>query len=622
MPILTDTKVLKDMATRIRIHSIDSTSAANSGHPTTSSSCAEILAVLFFNTMRYKVSEPKDPSSDRLVLSKGHAAPALYGAWVENGLIPREELKRSRQIDCDLEGHPTPRLSFVDVGTGSLGQGLSVASGMAYVGKYVDKSDYRTYCLTGDGEFAEGAIWEAATFAGFHKLDNLVLVIDVNRLGQSEETMIGHNLEIYKKRLDVFDFESFIVDGHNVEELVNAFDTAASVKGKPTAIIAKTFKGKDFPCIENKDNWHGKPLGGESERVLTHLRTLLSITCSEFNFTIPPPTCTVPTVDISKMSLSSPPDYQKGYLLATRSAYGTALVKLIHTTPRIICFDGDMKNSTFSLDVKKYNSENFVECYIAEQNMVGVAVGAACRGRTVAFVSTFGAFLTRAFDQIRMAAISQSNINICGSHAGVSIGEDGASQMALEDLAMFRTIPYCTVFYPADVVATERAIELAANTTGITYIRTSRPPAPVIYANDQEFSIGKAIVVQSSANDQALVIGGGITLHEAIAAASQLAEEGVGVRIMDLFTIKPIDKEGIIKNAKDVGGRIIVVEDHYPEGGIGEAVLSAVAQERDICVKHAAIPKLPHSGKCADLLEHYGINTKHIIQYVRELIQK
>lgn len=620
MPFLTEPRILKELATRIRIHSVVCTSAANSGHPTTSSSCAEILAVLFFNTMRYLVSEPRDPASDRLVLSKGHAAPALYGAWVENGLIPLEKLMTVRQLGSDLEGHPTPRLSFVDVGTGSLGQGLAIANGMAYVGKYIDKTDYRVYCLIGDGESAEGSIWESIAFAGFYKLDNLVLIIDVNRLGQSDPTMIGHNVDIYEKRISAFDFNTYIVDGHDVEALVQAFDKAASVKGKPTAVIAKTFKGKNFPGIEDQGNWHGKALGAETDKVLEYLRSLLKIPCKEFKFTIPPPVCTVPTADITNNVLASPPNYKLGESLATRSAYGAALVKLVKINQRVISLDGDMKNSTFSEQVRKYNSDNHIECYIAEQNMIGVAIGAACRDRTIAFVSTFAAFITRAFDQIRMAAISQSNINICGSHAGVSIGEDGASQMALEDIAMFRSIPGCTIFYPGDVVATEKAVELASNTKGITFIRTNRPPTRVFYSNEQIFEIGKANVVYTSTQDRVLVIGGGVTLIEALDAAAKLSDMGIAIRVLDLFTIKPIDKQGIIKHATEVGGRILVIEDHYPEGGIGEAVISAVAEETNICVKHIAVREVPRSGKTADLLDYYGLNAKHIVEYVKQML--
>jgi len=617
----TDLQTLKDLATRIRIHSVESTTAAGSGHPTTSSSIAEILSVLFFRTMRYKVSAPRDPSSDRFVLSKGHAAPALYGAWVENGCVPAAELKKLRQLGCDLEGHPTPRLNFVDVGTGSLGQGLAVAAGMAYLGKYIEQASYRVYCLIGDGESAEGSIWESVNFASHYNLDNLVLILDANRLGQTQATMVGHEIDLYKRRLEAFDFNTLAVDGHNVAALVQAFDTAASVKGKPTAIIAKTYKGRDFPNIEDKENWHGKPLGGETDRVIQHLKALIK-NQGKLNFTIPPPLSEVAPVTITNVKLSSPPNYKQGQLMASRAAYGTALVKLAESNPRVVALDGDMSNSTFSEAMKKFGPKNFIECFIAEQNLVGVAMGVSCRDRTIAFVSTFAAFFTRAFDQLRMAAISQSNINICGSHCGVSIGEDGPSQMALEDLAMFRSIPGCTVFYPSDVVAVERAVELAANTKGITFIRTARAPTAVVYSNDQVFEVGKANVVFSTNKDHVLIIAAGVTLHEALIAAKDLSKGGIGVRVLDPFTIKPIDKAGIIKNAKEAGNRILIVEDHYPEGGIGEAVLSALAEERNIYVKHVAIPRVPRSGKPADLLNYYKIDAKNIVNHVDEVLKK
>ncbi|XP_050308046.1 transketolase-like protein 2 [Anthonomus grandis grandis] len=620
MPLVTDAQVLKDLATRIRILSVKSTSAANSGHPTTSSSAAEILSVLFFNTMRYTTCSPKDISSDRFVLSKGHAAPALYAAWVENGVIPEAELLKLRQLGSDLEGHPTPRLNFIDVGTGSLGQGLSNAAGMAYVTKNYDNIDARIYCLIGDGECAEGSIWEAIQFISYYNLDNLVLIIDVNRLGQSEPTALGHDLESYKSRLAAFGWNSLAVDGHNVEDLVKAFDTASATKGKPTAIIAKTFKGRDFPDIEDKEGWHGKPLGKETERVLEHLEGLL-VNKGKLKFTIPKPITKAPAISIENIKLASPPNYKLGQCLATRNAYGTALVKLAKSNPRVIALDGDMKNSTFSEDLKKFDNTKYIECFIAEQNMVGVAIGAACRDRTVAFVSTFGAFLARAYDQIRMGAISQSNVNFVGSHCGVSIGEDGASQMGLEDISMFRSIPGSTVFYPADAVAAERAIELAANTPGITFTRTNRPATKIIYPNDQEFQVGKSNVLMSTTNDKVLFIGGGVTLMEGLKAAEELATQKIGVRVLDLFTIKPIDQEGIIKNAKECGGRILVVEDHYPEGGIGEAVLTAVSEERDMYVKKVAVPRVPRSGTPAQVLDYYGLTAKHIVNYVLEVIK-
>ncbi|KAK4872291.1 hypothetical protein RN001_016415 [Aquatica leii] len=612
---------LKDIANKLRIHSVTSTQSSNSGHPTSCASIAEILSVLFFNTMRYKVHEPRDPSSDRFVLSKGHAAPILYAAWAETGLFPVSDLQNLRKFDSDLEGHPTPRLSFIDVGTGSLGQGLAISAGMAYVGKNYDKASYRVYCLIGDGESAEGSIWESIHFGGYYKLDNLCAIFDINRLGQSEPTSLEHNVDVYQKRLEAFGWHAIVVDGHNVEELVKAFHVATTIKDKPTALIAKTMKGKNFPKIENLENWHGKPLGDQANVVLDHLKGLIKNPGNNQIQPKKPLKEDAPVVDISNIKLSAPPSYKIGEQVATRAAYGTGLAKIAENNSRVIALDGDMKNSTYSEKIKKVDPKRFIECFIAEQNLVGVAIGAACRDRTVAFVSTFATFLTRAFDQIRMGAISQTNVNFVGSHCGVSIGEDGPSQMGLEDIAMFRTVPGSTVFYPADAVSCERAVELAANTKGICFIRTNRPATSVIYPNDQVFAIGKANILKKSNKDQVLVIGGGVTIQEALNAADELSLAGIGVRIMDPFTVKPIDKDGIIKNAKEVGGRIITVEDHYPQGGLGEAVLSAVAEEKDIVVKKLAIPVVPHSGTPAALLDHYGISAKHIVTAVQQILK-
>ncbi|KAK5639248.1 hypothetical protein RI129_011740 [Pyrocoelia pectoralis] len=612
-------QVLEDIANRLRIHSITSTSACNSGHPTSCSSIAEILSVLFFNTMRYKVLEPRDPSSDRFVLSKGHAAPILYAAWAEAGLFPVSDLQKLRRLESDLEGHPTPRLNFIDVGTGSLGQGLAIAAGMAFVGKNYDKANYRVYCLIGDGESAEGSIWESIHFASYYKLDNLCAIFDVNRLGQSEPTSLEHNVDVYQKRLEAFGWQAIVIDGHNVEEIVKAFHVASTTSDKPTALIAKTFKGKNFPKIEDLENWHGKPLGDQANIVIQHIESMIKNKGPLKIQPRRPIEDDVPPVDILNIKLSSPPSYKIGESVATRQAYGTALAKIAENNSRVIALDGDMKNSTYSEKIKKVDSNRFVECFIAEQNLVGVAIGAACRDRTVAFVSTFATFLTRAFDQIRMGAISQTNVNFVGSHCGVSIGEDGPSQMGLEDIAMFRAIPGSTVFYPADAVACERAVEFAANTKGICFIRTNRPATSVVYQNDQTFAIGKANILKKSNKDTVLIIGGGVTVQEALKAAEELAMSGVNVRVMDPFTVKPIDKDAIIKHAKEVGGRIITVEDHYPQGGLGEAVLSAVAEERDIIVKKLAIPTIPHSGPPSALLEYYGISTKHIVAAAQEI---
>ncbi|GAB1869270.1 transketolase [Camponotus japonicus] len=617
----TSMEKLQDIAHTLRIDCVRATEASKSGHPTSCSSMAEIMSVLFFHTMRYKISAPRDPSSDRFILSKGHAAPILYAAWAEAGLFPSSELLNLRKFDSDLEGHPTPRLNFVDVGTGSLGQGLSVAAGMAYVGKNYDKASYRVYCLIGDGETAEGSIWEALHFSSYYKLDNLCAIFDINRLGQSEPTSLQHNMEVYRKRLEAFGFNALVVDGHDVEELAKAFHEAHNTKGRPTAILAKTFKGKYFPEIENLENWHGKPLGNKANEVIQHLNGLIKNPGPPALHPQKPLVDDAPNVDISNITLASPPNYKLGEHVATRLAYGTGLAKLAKSNSRVIALDGDTKNSTYAEKIKTVDPTRFIEGFIAEQNVVGVAIGAACRDRTVAFVSAFATFFSRAFDQIRMGAISQTNVNFVGSHCGISIGEDGPSQMGLEDIAMFRAIPGSTIFYPSDAVSTERAVELAANTKGICFIRTSRPATAVLYKNDEPLIIGKAKIIKSSANDQVLVIGAGVTLHEAIKAADELAKNGVNIRVIDPFTIKPIDAQTIIKNAKEVGGRIITVEDHYPQGGLGEAVQSAVALERNIIVKKLAVPNVPRSGPPTVLLESYGINAHNIVIAVQEIVK-
>lgn len=614
-----DIQALQDIANRLRIHSISATNASKSGHPTSCASLAEIMSVLFFDTMRYTVSNPRDKSSDRLILSKGHAAPVLYAAWAEAGLFPATDLLNLRKIDSDLEGHPTPRLNFIDVGTGSLGQGLSVACGMAYVGKNYDRASYRVYCIVGDGESAEGSVWEALHFASHYNLDNLCVIFDINRLGQSEPTSLQHNMDIYRKRLEAFGFNALTIDGHCVESLSKAFHSAANTEGRPTAILAQTFKGRGFPNIEDLEDWHGKPLMEKGESIIKHITSLIK---NDHQPSISPKAFVddAPAVDISNIKLSSPPSYKADEKVATRLAYGTALAKIAATNTRVIALDGDTKNSTYSDRLKKVYPDRYIECYIAEQNLVGVAIGAACRDRTVAFVSTFATFFTRAFDQIRMGAISQSNVNFVGSHCGVSIGEDGPSQMGLEDIALFRSIPGCTVFYPSDAVSAERAVELAANTKGICFIRTSRPATVNVYGNDEEFRVGQAKVVKESKKDVALVIGAGVTLHEALKAAGELEKSKIHVRVLDPFTVKPLDAATIISNAKACGGLIVTVEDHYAEGGLGEAVLSAVAQERDISVTKLAVGEVPRSGPPDVLLAKYGIDAAAIVKTVKSLV--
>uniref|UniRef100_G3WYF5 Transketolase n=1 Tax=Sarcophilus harrisii TaxID=9305 RepID=G3WYF5_SARHA len=559
-------QALKDVANRLRIHSIQATTAAGSGHPTSCCSAAEIMAVLFFHTMKYKPQDPRDASNDRFVLSKGHAAPILYAVWAEAGFLPEAELLNLRKISSILDGHPVPKQAFTDVATGSLGQGLGAACGMAYTGKFFDKASYRVYCLLGDGELSEGSVWEAMAFAGFYKLDNLVAILDINRLGQSDPAPLQHQVDVYQKRCESFGWNAIVVDGHSVEELCKAFDQG---KNKPLAVIAKTYKGRGISGVEDKDSWHGKPLPKNmAEQAIEEIQSQIQ---SKKKILATLPKEDAPAVNITDIRMPSPPNYKIGDKLATRKAYGMALAKLGQASDRVIALDGDTKNSTFSELFKKEHPNRFIECYIAEQNMVSIAVGCATRDRTVPFCSTFAAFFTRAFDQIRMAAISESNINLCGSHCGVSIGEDGPSQMALEDLAMFRSIPNGTVFYPSDAVSTEKAVELAANTKGICFIRTSRPENAIIYNNNENFQIGQAKVVLKSKDDQITVIGAGVTLHEALAAAEQLKKEKINIRVLDPFTIKPLDKKLILESAGATHGRILTVEDHYYEGGIGEA---------------------------------------------------
>ncbi|GAB1599313.1 transketolase-like [Argonauta hians] len=609
---------LKDLAHKLRIHSIKATDASNSGHPTSCCSAAEIVSVLFFHTMKYEVSNPRGASNDRFILSKGHAAPILYAAWAEAGLFPAENLLDLRKITSDLEGHPTPRLNFIDVGTGSLGQGLSIAAGMAYTGKYFDKGEYRVYCLIGDGESAEGSIWEAMAFASYYKLNNLVAILDVNRLGQSAPTPLQHDVDVYVKRCEAFGWNTYAVDGHDVESLCKAFDQASSSGDRPTCIVAKTFKGKNIPNVEDLENWHGKPLTKASETALESLKNLLT-NPGPHTLNIKPPVKSLSDLTLPVVKMSEDPSYELGQQVATRLAYGTALVKLGNSCDRVVAMDGDTKNSTFAITYMKAFPERFIECFIAEQNLVGVGIGCACRNRTIPFISTFACFLTRAYDQIRMAAISQSNANFCGSHAGISIGEDGPSQMALEDLSMFRSIPGSTVFYPSDAVSCERAIELAANTKGICFIRTSRPNVPVIYSNTEEFKVGQAKIVRQKEGDRVTVVASCVTLVEAVKAAELLESDNVSITIIDPFTVKPIDGKTIYECAKKTGGKILTVEDHYAEGGIGEAVCSAMSEYPNITVKRLSVLEVPRSGKAAELMDKFGISAKCIVKAVHQM---
>jgi transketolase len=612
-------QTLETMGNSLRIHSMVATSEAGSGHPTSCMSAADLTAAVFFHSMRYEVANPKNPVNDRFVLSKGHAAPLLYAAWAEAGAFPVERLKTLREFTSDLEGHPTPRLPWVEVATGSLGQGLSCGVGMALNSKYLDKSGSNVFVLMGDGENAEGAVWEAAEIASYYRLDNLIGIVDVNGLGQSQRTMYGHDTEVYRRRYEAFGWHAVSIDGHSMPEIVAALDEAMAVTGKPSVIVAATKKGKGVSFIEDKDGWHGKALkkGEELDRALAELQPKTANAVS-MSMKSPEGRSANPVTIDGDADKSKAAEFKIGELIATREAYGDALARLGDENPLVVALDGDTKNSTYSEKFLKAHDGRFFESFIAEQNMVGAAVGLSSMGK-IPFASTFACFLTRAYDHIRMAAVSQANLKLCGSHAGVSIGEDGPSQMALEDLAMMRAIVGSTVLYPSDAVSAEHAVRLAAEHQGIVYIRTSRPKTPVIYSSDEQFEIGRAKVVRQSGEDKVTVVTSGVTLFEALAAYDQLKAEGIAIRVIDLFSIKPIDESTLRASGSETNNLIITVEDHAAWGGIGDAVASAVTAA-GIRVHQLAVRKVPRSGKPEELLAAYGIDRRAVLAMIKSLV--
>lgn len=607
-------KALQDTANRLRVHCIRMTTKAGSGHPTTCLSAAEIAACLFFDVMRYDPKKPNHPMNDRFILSKGHAAPLLYAALAEAGAFPTEHLTTLRTLDSDLEGHPTPRFPWAYVATGSLGQGLSVGVGMALCWKRLDEVDRRAYVLLGDGETAEGAVWESAAIAAQYKLDNLVAVIDVNRLGQSQETMYGHDTDVYVRKFKAFGWRTILVDGHNCEELLKAFGKAKRTREKPVAIIARTIKGKGVSIAEDKNGFHGRAFtAAEAEQAMKEIAApdqhpAIRIRRPRKGASLEPPT----------IAEAAPPAYNLGDMVATRQAYGTGLVKLGAADPRVVSLDGDVKNSTFSQFFAKEHGKRFIECFIAEQNMVGAAMGLSTCGK-IPFVSTFGAFLARACDQIRMAGVSRANVKFCGSHAGCSIGEDGASQMALEDLSIFRAIPGSIVLYPCDAVSSERLVAEVARHKGVAFIRTSRPKTPVIYRNEEQFPVGGLKVLRQSDNDRLCLAGAGVTVHEALKAYDMLKEQGISVRVLDLYCVKPLPADELTKHVLAAGSKILVAEDHYPEGGIGEAVAAAVSC-KSIAVHGAAVTSIPGSDSVEVLLDFHGLSARRLAERVTQIL--
>jgi transketolase len=608
-------EAVQQKARRLSVLSMMATTAAGSGHPTSCMSAAELVAGTFFYAMKLDPQNPNSADSDRFVLSKGHAAPVLYAALAEAGVFPESRLMTLRQFSSELEGHPTPRIPGVDAATGSLGQGLSVGAGLA-IAQRMDKKSTRTYVLLGDGEMAEGQIWEAAEFAGHYKLDNLTVLADVNALGQSEPTMYQHDMEVYRKKFESQGFATEVIDGHDVAGVLGALDRAKATKGQPQAIIARTIKGHGVDFVAGKLHWHGKAFSPDE----------LAKALQEIGLTISVPAD--PGKSYARASLPQPPDfpapaapdYAAGKPVATREAYGYALKRLGAVNPNIVAISGDVKNSTFSEIFGDAYPDHFYQGYIAEQNLVCVGVGLAAFGK-VPFMDTFACFLSRAYDQVRMAAISRSNINLCGSHCGVSIGEDGPSQMALEDLAIFRAVHSSAVFYPSDAMSTERLTETMARRGGINYLRTSRPKTPILYSQDEKFPVPGFKVLRQSPQDRVTVIGAGITLHEALKAADELKGKGTAVRVIDLYCVKPIDGKALAEQLNATGGRLVTVEDHWPEGGVGEAVLSALARAGVAPAKSRllAVTGMPHSGKPEELLEAFGISAKHIVAAVAEI---
>jgi transketolase len=602
----------RELGQQLRVDSVRAAAVTKSGHPTSSMSAADLMSVLLAKYLRYDFDTPDDPRNDHLVFSKGHASPLLYSMYKAAGAITDEELLTFRKFGSRLEGHPTPVLPWVDVATGSLGQGLPYGVGIALAGKRLDRLPYRIWVLCGDSEMAEGSMWEAFEHAWHEKLDNLIAIIDVNRLGQRGETMHGWDLDSYAKRAEAFGWHAIEIDGHDVEAIDAAYAEALETSGTPTVIVARTIKGKGVKAVENKDGFHGKALD-DPEAAIEELGGIRNI-----------------TIDVAKPDLDGEPhrfehgmlelpSYEVGDDVATRKAYGDTLKALGDGRGDVVALDGEVSNSTFAEIFRDAHPDRYFEMYIAEQQMVAAAVGIQVRGWKP-YASTFAAFLSRAYDFVRMAAISRANLKLVGSHAGVSIGEDGPSQMALEDLAAFRAVHGSTVLYPSDANQTAKLVEAMADLDGIVFLRTTRANTPVVYEAGEDFPVGGAKVVRSSESDDVTLIGAGITLHEALKAADSLASEGVNARVIDLYSVKPVDV-GTLRAAAEATGRFVVAEDHWPEGGLCEAVLTAFADtDESPRVVHLAVREMPGSGKPAELLAAAGIDAEHIATAARQLV--
>jgi transketolase len=608
---MNETELWRELGQQLRVDSIRSSAVPKSGHPTSSMSAADLMAVLLAKYLHYDFDAPADPRNDHLVFSKGHASPLLYSMYKAAGAITDEELLTFRKFGSRLQGHPTPEIPWVDVATGSLGQGLPYGVGIALAGKKLDRLAYRVWVLCGDSEMAEGSVWEAFEHASYYGLDNLTAIIDVNRLGQRGETMHGWDLDSYADRARAFGWHAIEIDGHDVEAVDRAYTEAISTEGAPTVIVARTVKGKGVKEVEDKPNWHGKALD-DPEQAIEELG-------GERNL----------VVEVAKPELAGEPHrFEEGPLelpswefgdeVATRLAYGEALVAVGAANGKVVALDGEVSNSTYAELFARAYPERYFEMFIAEQQLVAAAVGLQVRD-WVPFASSFAAFFTRAYDFIRMAAISQANIRLCGSHAGVSIGEDGPSQMALEDLAMMRAVHGSTVLYPCDANQTAKLVAEMADRDGIVFLRTTRAATPVVYGADEEFPVGGARVLREG--DDLAIVGAGITLHESLKAAEELESEGISARVIDLYSVKPVDGETLRAAAEATGGRVLTVEDHWSEGGIGDAVLEALSDgETPARVVRLAVRDMPGSGKPAELLAAAGIDADHIVEAARALV--
>jgi transketolase len=609
---------LRELGQQLRVDSIRCSTAAGSGHPTSSMSAADLLAVLIARHLRYDWSDPSEPANDHLIFSKGHASPLLYSVYKAVGVVSDEELMTGyRRFGSRLEGHPTPALPWVDVATGSLGQGLPDGVGVALAGKYVDELPFRVWVLCGDSEMAEGSMWEALDKASYYHLSNLVAMVDVNRLGQRGPTELEWNLDAYARRAEAFGARVLQVDGHDVAEIDAALGDAGSLSGEqPTVVLARTRKGRGVSEVEDRENWHGKPLPAEmAERAIVELGGERHATVQGL---APKPSGRPARPDQGDAEVTIP-RYELGAKIATRRAYGQALAAL-GARRDVVAMDGEVSNSTFAEDFAKAHPRRYFEMFISEQQLVAAAVGFSVRGY-VPFASTFAAFFTRAFDFLRMAAVSEANIRLVGSHAGFEIGADGPSQMALEDLAMLRAVQGSTVLYPCDATSAATLVMEMAEQRGVVYMRTTRGAYPVLYEPSETFPIGGSKLLRKSADDQVTLIGAGVTVHECLAAADTLGSEGVQARVVDLYSVKPLDLPTLAAAARETG-RLVIAEDHHPEGGLASAVLEALAaaDRVDVSLASLAVRELPGSGTRDELLDAAGISAEHIASAARSLV--